>query len=958
MVTPRERVMAQAQIPETGVLGYIVQVASRMQQGVLNSYKRETLQRLSLKEFYDALLDLFVQAMVVAHADGILLVRAAARLELATGRAYVKKVEDITRRANLTPKQVTYVTEKYGKVAARILDDSRTHAEAALWKTMVKINKEDMHVKDGVKALRNTFISQGLTPDSNFRLETLVRTHTAIAQAAGRYQASLDPDIQEILWGYKYVTTGDDRVRDEHADLDGVTLPKDDPWWDENMPPNGWNCRCRIIEVFEPRDIVRPAHDAAQEGFKFNPGRIVEDMGPLNQEASPLDIAGTVVDSALAYLKPELDEAMGFIGEAFPYFKSEPLSSVTVGSKPRYTYGQITVAIGDVKSVAPVFDGRGAIGIVDQYRASYGRYMYETLTRSEDDAWRALVKVVDTTGLTSSTIPETIFMEAISAMTHPSYKGGVPLDLERFIKLKWSKFEKAPSSDYTTAMIRLKKHVDDVLTPGFTDASGIDAALPVFEDLATRFGVKPLARLELHNIVSLEGKLHGEYDPVLRSVRVAMKDRTLTAELRFKSKWTVDSSVSGTIRHEVGHDVFSNAPAALRSEWYGLCSAQEPAYFLRISKYGAHSPDEFFAECFNAFTHPKYKKGLPAEVESVLKRCVDMPASAKFTAKEIGLLDEWVTSSDGIYDIQQAEKRGKAAAFNATLDKLPKFKGTIYRGMDDFPDPKMREAFANAKPGQVIKFETSASTSKELSIAKDFAIEDDGVLLEIQSRTAADLTVYTKDMLDFGPEKEVVVRKGTAYRVISNEAVDGKPRLVLEETPITFKQLVEPVLTDIDEDALQAWQEGGIVSDIHKMESKYKSLRGKRLAELKEFHTALDKLPVYNGTAWRGMCEMDDSAYKKLARLSKGQVLKFDTSASMSKSRTVGVEFTNIPNTRKPAENAIIFEVRAKSAADITALPEQEFKYQREVVARMGTKYKVVGKGNIGPRVHIILQEL
>jgi|GEM_PF-2221714 SPP1 gp7 family putative phage head morphogenesis protein len=47
----------------------------------------------------------------------------------------------------------------------------------------------------------------------------------------------------------QYRTQRDKRVRDEHAILDGITLPPDDPFWRYNMPKNGWNCRCFTIPL-------------------------------------------------------------------------------------------------------------------------------------------------------------------------------------------------------------------------------------------------------------------------------------------------------------------------------------------------------------------------------------------------------------------------------------------------------------------------------------------------------------------------------------------------------------------------------------------------------------------------------------------------------------------------------------------------------------------------------------
>ena len=40
----------------------------------------------------------------------------------------------------------------------------------------------------------------------------------------------------------QYRTAHDDKVRPEHAALDGVTLPMSDTFWETYYPPNGWNC--------------------------------------------------------------------------------------------------------------------------------------------------------------------------------------------------------------------------------------------------------------------------------------------------------------------------------------------------------------------------------------------------------------------------------------------------------------------------------------------------------------------------------------------------------------------------------------------------------------------------------------------------------------------------------------------------------------------------------------------
>jgi len=75
----------------------------------------------------------------------------------------------------------------------------------------------------------------------------------------------------------RYETQRDDRVRDEHKNLDGIVKRVDDPFWNDYMPANGWNCRCFVTplesaEVTPDYDITI-TDDDVEKDFRFNPAR-------------------------------------------------------------------------------------------------------------------------------------------------------------------------------------------------------------------------------------------------------------------------------------------------------------------------------------------------------------------------------------------------------------------------------------------------------------------------------------------------------------------------------------------------------------------------------------------------------------------------------------------------------------------------------------------------------------
>lgn len=110
------------------------------------------------------------------------------------------------------------------------------------------------------------------------------------ADAAARW-AEIEKDKEHI--DLLYETVGDSNVRPDHAALEGVCLPVDDPFWTLAYPPNGWNCRCRVLRVAKGSHPYSNSDEATEafiestsgksELFRYNPGkeqRIFSDKHP------------------------------------------------------------------------------------------------------------------------------------------------------------------------------------------------------------------------------------------------------------------------------------------------------------------------------------------------------------------------------------------------------------------------------------------------------------------------------------------------------------------------------------------------------------------------------------------------------------------------------------------------------------------------------------------------------
>ena len=124
-----------------------------------------------------------------------------------------------------------------------------------------------------VRKVDETYNSHYLRAEYNFVQSS--------AEMAARWERfSEDGDRYNL----QYRTAGDDKVRPEHAALNGVTLPPSDPFWEEYYPPNGWNCRCTVVQVRKSKYPATPHDEAMALGeealqrdtkrmFRFNPGK-------------------------------------------------------------------------------------------------------------------------------------------------------------------------------------------------------------------------------------------------------------------------------------------------------------------------------------------------------------------------------------------------------------------------------------------------------------------------------------------------------------------------------------------------------------------------------------------------------------------------------------------------------------------------------------------------------------
>lgn len=128
------------------------------------------------------------------------------------------------------------------------------------------------------------------------RLKLIYDTNTRMAYAAGQWErVEATRKTHPYL---RYVTQRDDKVRPAHAAWDNVTLPSDASFWTSHMPPNGWRCRCRVVQV-NRRDYERGITPTGEPMKKAAPETVMREW--LDKSTGEIKRVPAGIDPGFGY---------------------------------------------------------------------------------------------------------------------------------------------------------------------------------------------------------------------------------------------------------------------------------------------------------------------------------------------------------------------------------------------------------------------------------------------------------------------------------------------------------------------------------------------------------------------------------------------------------------------------------------------------------------------------------
>jgi len=103
---------------------------------------------------------------------------------------------------------------------------------------------------------------------STRRLQTIFDVNMRTSYAAGNWERIQRTKAARPY--LMYVAVLDGRTRPQHRAWHAIILPVDHPFWETHYPPNGWKCRCTVLQLSQ-RDLDR-------DGLKVSTDGEVEDF--------------------------------------------------------------------------------------------------------------------------------------------------------------------------------------------------------------------------------------------------------------------------------------------------------------------------------------------------------------------------------------------------------------------------------------------------------------------------------------------------------------------------------------------------------------------------------------------------------------------------------------------------------------------------------------------------------
>lgn len=163
--------------------------------------------------------------------------------DLGIPSAYKKAIEFFINKDVITKKEFGMLEADVRRKSFTLAADSRKHLLARIKEFVAAQLAGELYPEVFAADLFGFFVREGITPKNPHYYELVLQNAIQESLAAGK-DAIFEQAEEDEFPLMQFLTVGDERVRGEHAAIDGFTAPRNDPIWKRLRPPLSHSCRC------------------------------------------------------------------------------------------------------------------------------------------------------------------------------------------------------------------------------------------------------------------------------------------------------------------------------------------------------------------------------------------------------------------------------------------------------------------------------------------------------------------------------------------------------------------------------------------------------------------------------------------------------------------------------------------------------------------------------------------
>lgn len=172
-------------------------------------------------------------------------------------------------KTNLSPDIFAALSDAARTKAFAIASGATDQIQASIRDILDRALSEGVTLREFQAQAAEVLERAGVSARAPYYWQTVYRTNLQQSYQVGRWKQVNDPAVRAARPFLRYISARLPTSRQSHVEKHGMIFPVDHPFWDEWMPPNGFNCFCSVQSVSQSLLERRGWQVETEEDFEF-----------------------------------------------------------------------------------------------------------------------------------------------------------------------------------------------------------------------------------------------------------------------------------------------------------------------------------------------------------------------------------------------------------------------------------------------------------------------------------------------------------------------------------------------------------------------------------------------------------------------------------------------------------------------------------------------------------------